>query len=196
MKIFVLDNYDSFVFNLVSYLSELGAEVTVARNDATSASAIIASDTSGVVISPGPGVPSDAGIANELVSKCAEAKLPLLGVCLGHQAIGEVFGAKITKAAQIMHGRTSEIDHDGIGIFDGLPNPFTATRYHSLCVDPDTIPSELIVTATEDQGCIMGLRHNTLPIEGVQFHPESILTTNGKQLLSNWLTTTREPLKR
>lgn len=187
MKIFVLDNVDSFVFNLVQYLSELGADVSVERNTAISAKDIISAGYDGVVISPGPGVPSGAGIACDLVRECAATQTPLLGVCLGHQAIGEVFGGRIIQAPEIMHGRTSEIRHDSTGIFADLPNPFVATRYHSLCVDPKTMPEELTVTATEPQGAIMGLRHKSLPIEGVQFHPESILTTHGKQLLGNWL---------
>lgn len=189
--VFVLDNYDSFTFNLVQYLGELGARIEVARNDAVSVEQIGNLRPGAVVISPGPGVPSDAGISLELVRWCQDNAIPLLGVCLGHQAIGEAFGARVVRAGQIMHGKTSMIHHSGVGVLSGLPDPFEATRYHSLVLDPATIPSELAVTATTDDGVVMGVRHVSAAIEGVQFHPESILSQDGKKLLANFLSTTR-----
>jgi anthranilate synthase component 2 len=185
--VLVLDNYDSFTWNLVHYLREIGAEVQVARNDALSAAEAVASAPDAVLISPGPGVPDEAGISLELVAACAEARLPLLGVCLGHQAIGQHFGARIARAPHIMHGKVSAIDHDGSGIFAGLPSPFAATRYHSLAVPEESIPDCLIVNARAEDGTVQGLRHAALPIHAVQFHPESIATEHGHVLLANFL---------
>ena len=187
--ILVIDNYDSFTFNLVHYLMELGAEVEVVRNDAISAGQAISSGAKGFLISPGPCTPNEAGISLELVAACAEAKRPLLGVCLGHQAIGQHFGGRVTRGG-LMHGKTSPVDHDGTGVFAGLPSPFTATRYHSLIVD--NIPDCLVVNATSetpglDGTSVMGFRHAELPIHGVQFHPESIATECGHELLANFL---------
>ncbi|HTK71364.1 MAG TPA: aminodeoxychorismate/anthranilate synthase component II [Croceibacterium sp.] len=187
--ILVIDNYDSFTFNLVHYLMELGAEVEVARNDAISAGQAISSGAAGFLISPGPCTPNEAGISLELVAACADAARPLLGVCLGHQAIGQHFGGHVVRGG-LMHGKTSLVDHDGTGVFRGLPSPFTATRYHSLVVED--IPGSLIVNATSetpglDGTSVMGFRHATLPIHGVQFHPESIATEHGHELLANFL---------
>ncbi|HET8647670.1 MAG TPA: aminodeoxychorismate/anthranilate synthase component II [Vicinamibacteria bacterium] len=184
--ILLLDNYDSFTYNLYQYLGELGAEVRVVRNDEMGAAEVVALEPEAVVISPGPGNPDQAGISLELIGRCA-GRLPLLGVCLGHQALGQAFGGRIVRAPRLMHGKTSQIDHDGRGVFAGLPRPFTATRYHSLVVDPAQVPDCLEVTAWTDEGVIMGLRHRQFPLEGVQFHPESILTTCGKDLLRNFL---------
>ena len=189
--IFLLDNYDSFTYNLAQYLMELGAEVRVERNDQVTAGDVIASGCRGVVISPGPGRPEGAGIALDLIDRCA-GRLPLLGVCLGHQAIGQHFGGRVVRAPRLMHGKTSPIRHDGRGVFAGLPNPFEATRYHSLIVDRSTVPPELEVTAVaadEAEEVVMGLRHRASDVllEGVQFHPESILTHEGKRLLGNFL---------
>ena len=183
--ILLVDNYDSFTYNLYQYLCELGAKVAVHRNDEIDVSQIITKYES-VVLSPGPGRPEDAGVTPAIVKDLSGA-LPILGVCLGHQAIGQVFGAKITRARRLMHGKTSMIRHDGTGIFAGIPNPFEATRYHSLAVDPSSVPSVLEVTATSEDGTIMGLRHKKHPTVGVQFHPESILTKEGKGLLKNFL---------
>jgi len=187
--ILVIDNYDSFTFNLVHYLMELGAEVEVARNDAISAGQAISSGAAGFLISPGPCTPNEAGISLELVAACADAARPLLGVCLGHQAIGQHFGGHVVRGG-LMHGKTSLVDQDGTGVFRGLPSPFTATRYHSLVVED--IPGSLIVNATSetpglDGTSVMGFRHATLPIHGVQFHPESIATEHGHELLANFL---------
>ena len=187
--ILVIDNYDSFTFNLVHYLMELGAEVKVVRNDAVTASEAIASNAAGFLISPGPCTPNEAGISLDLVAACADAERPLLGVCLGHQAIGQHFGGHVVRGG-LMHGKTSLVDHDGTGVFAGLPSPFTATRYHSLIVED--IPASLIVNATSetpglDGTSVMGFRHATLPIHGVQFHPESIATQHGHELLANFL---------
>lgn len=187
--ILVIDNYDSFTWNLVHYLMELGAEVKVVRNDAISAAEAMASDAEGFLISPGPCTPTEAGISLDLVAACASAKRPLLGVCLGHQAIGQYFGGTV-KQGGLMHGKTSPVTHDGSGLFKGLPSPFTATRYHSLIVED--IPDTLIVNGTSetpglDGTCAMGFRHQTLPIHGVQFHPESIATEHGHDLLRNFL---------
>ena len=187
MRLLMIDNYDSFTFNLVQYLGELGAEVDVHRNDALGADELFSLGADGLVISPGPGEPADAGISVDAVRGCAERGLPLLGVCLGHQSIGVAFGGRIVRARSIMHGKVSEIEHDGRGVFEGLPRPFTATRYHSLVIDGDSRPDELEVTAHTDDGEIMGVRHRSLPIEGVQFHPESIMTEVGKPLLRNFL---------
>jgi anthranilate synthase component II len=185
--ILLLDNYDSFTFNLYQALSELGADVLVRRNDVVTVEDVeeLAPMLDGIVISPGPCTPGEAGISVPLVRRLA-GTVPILGVCLGHQAVGAAFGGRITRAPRLMHGKISMIAHDGAGIFAGLPNPFQATRYHSLIVDRATLPSELEVTAEAD-GLVMGLRHRTLPVEGVQFHPESILTPTGKDLLANFL---------
>jgi para-aminobenzoate synthetase component II len=184
--ILVIDNYDSFTYNLVQYLAELGAEVEVHRNDQLSVAALRARKPEAVLISPGPGTPDEAGVSLELLSQRAE-DLPILGVCLGHQAIGQAFGAKVVRAERLMHGRTGQIVHDGAGVFAGLPSPFTATRYHSLIVERGSVTEELEVTAWSPEGEIMGLRHRRLPIEGVQFHPESFLTEHGHTLLENFL---------
>jgi anthranilate synthase/aminodeoxychorismate synthase-like glutamine amidotransferase len=184
--ILVIDNYDSFTYNLVQYLGELGAEVVVRRNDAVSIDEIRELRPSGVLISPGPGRPEEAGISLELVAELG-ASIPIFGVCLGHQTIAQHFGASIVRANRLMHGRTSSIFHEGAGVFANLPSPLTATRYHSLIVAPETLPAELDVTAWTDQDEIMGVRHKTLPIEGVQFHPESFLTEHGHALIRNWL---------
>jgi len=185
-KILVVDNYDSFVFNLVQYLQQLGAECTVVRNDAAQASE--AANYDGVLISPGPGVPEKAGVSIEMIKFCAEKKIPLFGVCLGHQAIGVAFGATVSRAPELLHGKTSLVHHQQQGVLEDLPSPFTATRYHSLCVEPDTVGTELEITGSTESGIVMSMRHRTLPIEGVQFHPESVLTEHGHQMLANWLT--------
>ncbi len=185
-RIVVLDNYDSFVFNLVQYLGELGAEPLVHRSDELTLDEIIALDPDGVLISPGPGRPEDAGRSNEVILHYA-GRRPVLGVCLGHQCIGEVFGGEVVRAPQIMHGKTSLIRHDGRGVFEGLPQPFEATRYHSLVVERGSVPEVMEITAETDDGLVMGLRHRQLDVEGVQFHPESILTAGGHQLVGNFL---------
>jgi para-aminobenzoate synthetase component II len=184
-KILVVDNYDSFVFNLVQYLQQLGADCTVLRNDEVQAGA--ASDYDGVLISPGPGTPEEAGVSIAMIEYCAEKKIPLFGVCLGHQAIGVAFGATVSRAPELLHGKTSQVHHTGAGVFKSIPTPFTATRYHSLAVEPATISEELEVTGTTESGVVMSMRHKTLPIEGVQFHPESVLTEHGHLMLANWL---------
>ena len=185
--ILVIDNYDSFTWNLVHYLREIGAEVRVERNDSVSARQAIDSGASAVLISPGPGTPDDAGISLELVSACAESRMPLLGVCLGHQAIGQHFGGSVVRAGAVMHGKTSRIIHDSSGLFETVPSPFIATRYHSLIVDKDGLPDGLIVNAWADDETVQGLRHAELPIHGVQFHPESIASEHGHRLLANFL---------
>ena len=185
--ILVIDNYDSFTWNLVHYLREIGAEVRVERNDSVSARQAIDSGASAVLISPGPGTPDDAGISLELVSACAESRMPLLGVCLGHQAIGQHFGGSVVRAGAVMHGKTSRISHDSSGLFETVPSPFIATRYHSLIVDKDGLPDGLIVNAWADDDTVQGLRHAQLPIHGVQFHPESIASEHGHRLLANFL---------
>jgi len=182
----MIDNYDSFTYNLVQYLGELGAEVEVFRNDAIAVDEIDARKPSAIVISPGPCTPSQAGISLDVVRQLG-CTIPLLGVCLGHQSIGEAYGGEVVRAPYLMHGKTSQIFHRGESIFRGLPSPFTATRYHSLIVERETLPACLSVTAWTDDNLIMGLRHKTHPVEGVQFHPESILTLEGKQLLRNFL---------
>jgi anthranilate synthase component II len=182
--ILVIDNYDSFTWNLVHYLMELGAEVEVVRNDAISAGQALSSGAQAFLISPGPCTPNEAGVSLELVAACAEAGKPLLGVCLGHQSIGQYFGGKVVRGG-LMHGKTSPVTHDGSGVFTGLPSPFTATRYHSLIVED--IPADLIVNATSDDGHVMGFHHATLPIHGVQFHPESIATEHGHAMLANFM---------
>ena len=186
--ILVIDNYDSFTFNLVHYLLELGVAVEVVRNDAMSVGQAMSSGAAGFLISPGPGTPDDAGISLELIAACADAGRPLLGVCLGHQAIGQVFGGRVVRG-HLMHGKTASVTHDGSGLFAGLPSPFTATRYHSLVVED--VPEGLVVNATSDDGpnglAVMGVRHVSLPIHGVQFHPESIATEHGHAMLVNFL---------
>jgi anthranilate synthase/aminodeoxychorismate synthase-like glutamine amidotransferase len=186
VKVLLLDNYDSFTYNLYQYLGELGAEVEVARNDQIGVEEALARRPDRIVISPGPGNPDQAGISLELIRRCPES-LPLLGVCLGHQALGQAFGGKVVRAPSLMHGKTSEIEHDGRTLFAGLPRPFTATRYHSLVVAGDSVPDCLEVSAWTADGVVMGLRHKSRPLEGVQFHPESIMTTAGKDLLKNFL---------
>ena len=186
-SILLVDNYDSFTYNLYQYLGELGADIRVVRNDEITAAEAIASRPGRIVISPGPGTPDQAGISLELLRRAAGAGIPVLGVCLGHQALGQVFGGKVVRAPKLMHGKTSEIHHDGRSVFAGLPSPFTATRYHSLVVARDTVPECLEVTAWTEDGVVMGLRHRQHALEGVQFHPESILTTVGKDLLRNFL---------
>jgi anthranilate synthase/aminodeoxychorismate synthase-like glutamine amidotransferase len=185
-RVLVVDNYDSFVYNLVQYLGELGAEPIVVRHDAVTIDEAVALEPDGVLVSPGPGRPEDAGISNELIAACA-GRFPVLGVCLGHQCIGQVYGADIVRAERVMHGKTSTVSHTGDGVFAGLPNPFEATRYHSLVVDRGGLPPALMVTAEAEDGTIMGLRHRQFAVEGVQFHPESILTGAGHDLLRNWL---------
>ncbi|WP_321324288.1 aminodeoxychorismate/anthranilate synthase component II [uncultured Parasphingorhabdus sp.] len=182
--ILVIDNYDSFTFNLVHYLMELGAEVCVERNDALTASEALATGAQAFLISPGPCTPNEAGISLDLVAACADAEKPLLGVCLGHQSIGQHFGGKVVRGG-LMHGKTSPVTHDSSGVFAGLPSPYTATRYHSLIVED--IPASLPVNATADDGSVMGFRHESLPIHGVQFHPESIATEHGHALLANFM---------
>jgi anthranilate synthase component 2 len=184
--ILLLDNYDSFTYNLYQYLGELGAEVRVVRNDEMTVGEALALRPRAVVISPGPGNPDQAGISLEMIRRCAGA-LPLLGVCLGHQALGQAFGGAVVRAPRLMHGKTSQIHHDGRSVFAGLPRPFTATRYHSLVVARESVPECLEVSAWTEDGVVMGLRHRRHPLEGVQFHPESILTTSGKDLLRNFL---------
>ncbi|MGH9075992.1 MAG: anthranilate synthase component II [Acidimicrobiales bacterium] len=188
----VVDNYDSFVYNLVQYLGELGAEPVVVRNDAVAVGDVVAMAPAGILVSPGPGRPAEAGISKALVAAAA-GSVPVLGVCLGHQCIAEVFGGRVARAAVLMHGKTSQISHDGRGVFAGLPRPLVATRYHSLVVAPDDLPADLEVSARSEDGTIMGLRHRHLEIEGVQFHPESVLTEAGHQLLANWLATCGQP---
>ncbi len=182
-RVVVIDNYDSFTFNLVQYLGELGADTAVVRNDAVTSAEVIAAEPAAVVLSPGPGRPEDAGICVDLVRAAAAASVPLLGVCLGHQAIGVAFGASVVNAAQVMHGKRSDIEHVGQSVFRTLPSPLRATRYHSLVIDPDTVPDELLVTAWTAHGTVMGVCHRDLPIHGVQFHPESIGTPQGHALL-------------
>ena len=186
-RLLMIDNYDSFTYNLVQYLGELGAEVDVVRHDVEDVDTLLARKPMGLVISPGPGEPTGAGVSIEAVRRFAAQGTPILGVCLGHQAIGVAFGGRIVRARSIMHGKTSKIAHGGVGVFAGLPQPFEATRYHSLVIDGDSCPDVLEVTAQSADGEIMGVRHRELPVEGVQFHPESILTEVGKQLLGNFL---------
>jgi len=190
VRILVVDNYDSFVFNLVQYLAQLGADVTVRRNDEVTTDE--ARDYDGVLLSPGPGTPEDAGVCMAIVRECA-GDVPIFGVCLGHQAIAAAYGATVDRAPELLHGKTSPVIHENTGVLAGLPSPFTATRYHSLAVEPDTVPAELVVTGTTPGGVIMGLRHRDLPVEGVQFHPESVLTEGGYQMLANWLAECGDP---
>jgi anthranilate synthase component II len=186
-RVLVIDNYDSFVYNLVQYLGELGADPIVVRNDEFDLAGLRAFDPDLLLVSPGPGRPEDAGFSSAAIEHFGSNGVPVLGVCLGHQCIGQIFGGVIVAAPEIMHGKTSMIHHQSVGVFAGLENPFEATRYHSLVVDPSSIPDVLEVTAHTSDGVVMGLRHRTLPIEGVQFHPESILTTSGHHLLGNFL---------
>jgi anthranilate synthase/aminodeoxychorismate synthase-like glutamine amidotransferase len=190
MRVLVLDNYDSFTFNLVQYLGELGAACEVVRNDALSVNELAGRAPDGLLISPGPCTPNEAGISLEAI-RALSGRIPILGVCLGHQAIGQAFGGKVVRAKRLMHGKTSPILHAGDGIFASIPSPFEATRYHSLLVERESLPACLKVTAWTAEGEIMGLRHESLDVEGVQFHPESILTLEGKALLSNWVTRTK-----
>jgi para-aminobenzoate synthetase component II len=192
-RILVVDNYDSFVYNLVQYLAQLGAEPVVRRNDAIKPADVDELGVDGVLVSPGPGVPEAAGVSVPIVPECAERGLPLLGVCLGHQAIGYAYGATVTRAPELLHGKTSEVQHGGAGVLAGLPSPFTATRYHSLAVIESTLPDEIEVTARTASGVVMALRHRTLPIEGVQFHPESVLTQGGHLMLATWLAQCGDP---
>jgi anthranilate synthase component 2 len=185
-RVLVVDNYDSFTYNLVQYLGELGADPVVYRHDAITVDEARRLGPDAVVVSPGPGRPEDAGVSNTVIAELGP-EVPLLGVCLGHQCIGQVFGGRVVRAAKVMHGKTSLVHHTGAGVLAGLPDPFEATRYHSLVVEASSLPEVLEVTATTDDGTIMGLRHRHFPVEGVQFHPESILTGAGKQLLSNFL---------
>lgn len=185
VRVLVVDNYDSFVYNLVQYLGQLGVEVTVRRNDEVDISTLQSYD--GLLISPGPGTPEAAGQSIELVRYAAEHQLPLLGVCLGHQAIAVAFGAVVSRAPELLHGKTSSVHHTGKGLLRSLPSPFIATRYHSLAIEEETLPDELEVTGRTESGVVMSIEHRTLPISGVQFHPESVLTEHGHQMLGNWL---------
>ena len=184
-RILVVDNYDSFVFTIVGYLQQLGARCEVVRNDAVTPDEAVGYD--GVLVSPGPGTPEEAGVSMAMISACADRSQPLLGVCLGHQALGVVFGATVCRAPELLHGKTSRVSHDGTGVLQGLPSPFTATRYHSLTIDPPTLPGELLANGHTESGVIMAVRHESLPLHGVQFHPESVLTEGGHRILANWL---------
>ena len=185
-RVLVIDNYDSFVYNLVQYLGELGADPQVHRHDAVTVDEVEALEPDAVLISPGPGRPEDAGVSTAVI-RWAAGRVPVLGVCLGHQAIGAAWGGEVVRAPEVMHGKTSRIHHEGTGVFAGLPDPLEATRYHSLIVDRESVPDELEITATSEDGLVMGLRHRNLDVEGVQFHPESILTASGHDLLANFL---------
>ncbi|HZJ27141.1 MAG TPA: aminodeoxychorismate/anthranilate synthase component II [Acidimicrobiia bacterium] len=186
-RVLVIDNYDSFVYNLVQYLGELGVEPVVYRHDAITLDEMSALEPDALLVSPGPGRPEDAGLSNAAIELFAGLGVPVLGVCLGHQCIGQLYGGEVVRAPAVMHGKTSEIHHSGRGIFRGVPDPLTATRYHSLVVDRDSVPDVLEITAETTDGLVMGLRHRELPVEGVQFHPESILTVSGHELLANFL---------
>lgn len=188
-RVLVIDNYDSFVYNLVQYLGELGAEPVVHRHDAVTLAEMDAIAPDAVLISPGPGRPEDAGLSNAAIEHFGGRGVPVLGVCLGNQCIGQIYGGEVVRAPRVMHGKTSEIRHTGVGVFAGMPNPLTATRYHSLVVDRETVPEVLEVTAESEDGLVMGLRHRSLPVEGVQFHPESILTESGHDMLRSFLST-------
>ncbi|RTL71014.1 MAG: aminodeoxychorismate/anthranilate synthase component II [Pseudonocardiaceae bacterium] len=192
MRVLVVDNYDSFVYNLVQYLAQLGAENTVRRNDEVELDEL--DDVDGVLISPGPGIPEEAGRSVDVIKACAERNIPLLGVCLGHQAIGVSWGGVVDRAPELLHGKTSLVHHDGVGVLRDLPDPFVATRYHSLSIRPETLPPELEVTGRTDGGVIMALRHRDAPLEGVQFHPESVLTEGGHRLLANWMGSAGHPV--
>ena len=187
-KILVVDNYDSFVFNIVQYLQQLGSEVVVKRNDEVNANSI--NEFDGVLLSPGPGTPEDAGACIEIVNAAIEKQKPLLGVCLGHQAIGAALGGKVSRAPELLHGKTSQVHHKNEGVFKDLKSPIRATRYHSLAIENPNFPNDLTITATTESGVIMGVKHKNAPIQGVQFHPESILTEGGHHLLANWLEST------
>ena len=184
-QILVIDNYDSFVYNLVQYLGQIGAECTVVRNDEITVEK--AREFDGVLISPGPGTPEAAGISIDMVNFCAQEKIPLFGVCLGHQAIATAFGATVSRAPELLHGKTSVIEHNNHGVMANIPSPITVTRYHSLAIEPATLPAEIEVTSTTDSGIVMSIQHKTLPISGVRFHPESVLTEHGHKMLGNWL---------
>ena len=184
-RVLVVDNYDSFVFTIVGYLRQLGAKCDVVRNDRVEVGDAAGYD--GVLLSPGPGTPEDAGVCVDMVRACGERGQPMLGVCLGHQALGVAFGGVVSRAPELLHGKTSTVEHEGAGVLAGLPQPFTATRYHSLAIDPATVPDELEVTGNTPSGVVMAVRHRELPLEGVQFHPESVLTEGGHRLLANWL---------
>ncbi|MET7639228.1 aminodeoxychorismate/anthranilate synthase component II [Streptomyces sp. NPDC005438] len=193
-RVLVVDNYDSFVFNLVQYLHQLGAECEVVRNDALRPEdATEGHRFAGVLLSPGPGAPEQAGVCVEMVRHCAEAGLPVFGVCLGMQAMAVAYGGTVDRAPELLHGKTSPVTHEGVGVFRDLPSPFTATRYHSLGVRPDSVPKELRVTSWTGSGMVMGLRHRDLPVEGVQFHPESVLTEWGHRMMANWLAECGDP---
>jgi para-aminobenzoate synthetase component 2 len=192
MRVLVVDNYDSFVYNLVQYLAQLGAECVVRRNDVVQLSDVDAADA--VLISPGPSTPERAGASMDVIRYCASKRVPVLGVCLGHQAIGVVFGGTVDRAPELLHGKTSLVKHAGVGVLQGVPSPFVATRYHSLTVLPETVPNELEVTGQTESGIVMAMRHRTLPIEGVQFHPESVLTDGGHRMLANWMATAGFPV--
>ncbi|SDP77583.1 aminodeoxychorismate/anthranilate synthase component II [Lentzea jiangxiensis] len=185
MRVLVVDNYDSFVYNLVQYLAQLGAECVVRRNDEVDLDEI--DDVDGVLVSPGPGTPERAGASVDVIKKCADTGKPVFGVCLGHQAIGVVWGGTVDRAPELLHGKTSIVFHEGQGVLAGVPQPFIATRYHSLTVLPETIPAEFEVTGKTETGIVMAMRHRELPVEGVQFHPESVLTDGGHRMLANWL---------
>ena len=187
MFLLMIDNYDSFTYNLAQGFAQAGAEVKVVRNDAASVDSLLEYGASGLVISPGPGRPEEAGVSTEAVCRFAEAGVPVLGVCLGHQAVALAYGGKVVRASRVMHGKTSSICHHGRGLYSGLSDPFEATRYHSLMVEPTSFPSDLVLTAWTEEGEIMGLQHRSLPVEGVQFHPESILTPRGSDLLTNFV---------
>ena len=189
----LIDNYDSFTYNLVHYLGELGADVVVRRNDALDVKAAMAMNPAGILLSPGPCDPDQAGICLALTEAAAEARMPLMGVCLGHQTIGQAFGGRVVRASEIVHGKAGRVHHEGAGIFAGLPSPFSATRYHSLVVERESLPDSLAVTAELEDGTIMGLSHRELPIHGVQFHPESIASEHGHAMLKNFLTTMKVP---
>jgi len=184
-RILVVDNYDSFVFTIVGYLEQLGAQCEVVRNDAVAPAD--GADFDGVLVSPGPGTPEEAGVSVAMIEACAERAQPMLGVCLGHQALGVVLGATVGRAPELLHGKTSQVIHDGTGVLAGLPSPFTATRYHSLTIDPETVPPELVPNGHTESGIIMAARHASLPLHGVQFHPESVLTHGGHRMLATWL---------
>jgi anthranilate synthase/aminodeoxychorismate synthase-like glutamine amidotransferase len=186
-RVLVIDNYDSFVYNLVQYLGELGAAPEVRRHDEVDLDALVALAPDAVLVSPGPGRPEHAGVSNAAIRAFGEGGVPVLGVCLGHQCIGQVYGGAVVRAPHVMHGKTSEVQHNGTGLFAGVPSPLTATRYHSLVVDRESVPAALEITAETEDGIVMGLRHREFPIEGVQFHPESILTESGHEMLQNFL---------
>ncbi|MEV4595795.1 aminodeoxychorismate/anthranilate synthase component II [Amycolatopsis sp. NPDC049253] len=193
MRVLVVDNYDSFVYNLVQYLAQLGADCTVWRNDVVDLERVPEFDA--VLVSPGPGTPERAGQSIDVIAKCAETRTPMLGVCLGHQALGVHFGATVDRAPELLHGKTSQVRHEGKGVLAGLPDGFTATRYHSLTVLPETIRDEIFeVTGRTESGVVMGMRHRELPLEGVQFHPESVLTEGGHRMLATWLASTGHPV--